>query len=141
MLSSSWSYPCFPADPRANSLRLFHRNDREKAEGFCLLTSNAIRIYCIFCIKYIFFAPFSYSLRFLFSLEVPFYFDFFNFPYFFAPRPPFWVVWQIGREGKGSKSFNTFNSDFLGFTRARPRNFPSETRIYTVSTISTTAYI
>ena len=49
--------------------------------------SNAIR-FSQFCIKYIFCVPFSYSLTFLFFLEVPFYYDFFNFPYFSRPAPP-----------------------------------------------------
>ena len=94
-----------------------------KAEGFCLLTSNAISIYCIFCIKFIKLSPFSYSLDSFFSLEVPFIYDFFNFPYFFARPAPFLVVWQIGIKGKGSKVSTPLHVQKIELTRVRPRIF------------------
>ena len=92
-----------------------HRRDTsaidQSSTSLPLRRSNAIRIYCIFCIKFIKLSPFSYSLKSFFSLEVPFIMIFSTFLIFRAP-PPFLVVWQIG-EGGIAPSVNILQRAFL----------------------------
>ena len=93
-----------------------------------------------FCIKFIKLCPFSYSLKSFFSLEVPFFIAFFVFSNNRAPRPLFGRLTDRNR-GDSSKASTSFTIEKIELTRSRPRNFSSETPVYTRYTFSTPVYI